>query len=165
MKSTLPAFLSNLTRFIGRFQGSLGLPSLNRKVPSIASLDEVTIIRDAAMSDREIIDFHNDRLRNDAKHAVAYKNVAFEVPLGSPQIEYFARCAQWVPRGHVLRCQIQENKRGQLVVKIDEQELQLKQFGKLLSAFVRWGLRIEFVAEEEVHRRPHLEVREPKSAE
>jgi hypothetical protein len=141
MKSTFPAFLSNLTRFIGRFQGKLGLPSINRKVPSISSLGQETIIRDgdgarieyreegiaatdlpigpevAAMSDREIIDFHNNRLRNDAKHAVAYQHVAFEVPLGSPQIEYFARCAQWVPRGHVLRCQIQENKCGQLVVK------------------------------------------------
>ncbi len=63
----------------------------------------------------------------------------------------------------MLRCQIQ-NKRGQLVVKIDEQELQIKTVWKLLSAFVRWGMRIEFVAEEEVTDAPPP-VREPKSAE
>ena len=70
---------------------------------------------------------------------------------------------QWVPRGGVLRCLIRYDEHGQLVVQIDEQKLRLKQFGKLLTAYEGWGMRIEFVPADEVHRRPVYEVREPKA--
>src|SRR5258708_7101542 len=104
----------------------------------------------------------DEYLRDDARPAAEYKHVAFEVPLGSAQIKYFARCDQWVPRSGVLRCLILNDAHGQLVVKIDEQELRLKQFGNLLTTYEGWGMRIEFVPEDEVHRRPVHEVREPK---
>ena len=117
------------------------------------------------MSDSEIVELHNEGLRNDARQTAEYKQVAVEVPLGSAQIEYFARCDQWVPRGRVLRCLIQDDEHGRLVVKVDEQDLRLRQFGKLLTAYEGWGMRIEFVPEEEIHRRPLLEVREPKDKE
>jgi len=97
--------------------------------------------------------------------ATEYKHVAFEVPLGSAQIEYFVRGDQWVPRGGVLRCLIRDDEHGQLVIDIDEQELRLKQFGKLLTTYAGWGMRVEFVPEDEVHRRPAHEVREPKPEE
>jgi hypothetical protein len=35
----------------------------------------------------------------------------------------------------------------------------------LLSTYAGWGMRIEFVPEDEVHRHPVLEVREPKAEE
>jgi hypothetical protein len=97
---------------------------------------------------------HNECLRAQAKRAAEYKHVAVEVPLGSAQIEYVDRCDQWVPRGGVLRCLIHDDEEHQLVVEIDEQELRLEQFGKLLTAYAGWGMRIEFVPEDEVHRRP-----------
>ena len=61
-----------------------------------------------------------------------------------------------------MRCLIEDNEHHQLVVKIDERELQLEQFGKLLTTYAGWGMRIEFVPEDAVHRRPVLEVREPE---
>ena len=158
---------------------------MNRKVRYIALLNEATIARNgdcarieykekgiavthlqigpkiAAMSDREVIELHNACLKDDAKLAAKYKHVAFEVPLGAAQIEYFSRCDQWVPRGGVLRCVIEEDEHGKVIVRIDEQELRLKQFGKLLATYTGWGMRIEFMPEDEVHRRPVLEVREP----
>ena len=67
-----------------------------------------------------------------------YKHVAVEVPLGSAQTKYDARCDQWVPNGGVLRCLIHDE-RLQLVVEIDEQELSLEQFGKLLTKYSGWG--------------------------
>jgi hypothetical protein len=79
----------------------------------------------------------DEYLRDDARPAAEYKHVAFEVPLGSAQIKYFARCDQWVPRSGVLRCLILNDAHGQLVVKIDEQELRLKQFGNLLTTYCR----------------------------
>jgi hypothetical protein len=57
----------------------------------------------------------------------------------------------------VLRCEDL-----QLVVDVDDAELHLEQFGKLLTTYAGWGIRIEFVPEDEVHRRPVLEVREPE---
>jgi hypothetical protein len=60
---------------------------------------------------------------------------------------------------------IQDAEDGRLIVKIDEQELRITQFTKLLSTYEGWGMRIEFVPEDEVHRRPRLEVREPKAHE
>jgi hypothetical protein len=113
------------------------------------------------MSDSEIVEMHNESLRDKARQASECKQVAVEVPLGSAQIEYFARCDQWVPRGSVLRCLIRDDPHGQLLIRVDERDLGLKQFGKLLTTYQGWGMRIEFVAQEEVHRRPVVEVREP----
>ena len=88
------------------------------------------------MTNGEILEAYNKCLRNDAKLAAERKHVAFELPLGAAQIEYFARCDQWVPRGGVLRCLIQDDEHGRLIVKIDERALPLKQFfGKLLATY------------------------------
>jgi hypothetical protein len=162
---------------------------MKRKERYIASLDEVTIARDgdyawiaykeqgirstrlqigpeiAGMNDLEILELYNECLRAEAKRAAEYKHVAVEVPLGSAQIKYDARCDQWVPRGGVLRCLIQDDEHRQLVVEIDEHELSLEKFGKLLTTYAGWGMRIEFVPEDEVHRRPAREVREPQPEE
>jgi hypothetical protein len=158
---------------------------MKRKERYIARLDEVKIIREgdyafieykeegvpttglqigpqiAGMSDEEIVELHNETLRAQAKRAAEYKHVAVEVPLGSAQIEHHAQTDQWVPRGGVLRCLIHDHELDQLVVEIDEQKLSLEQFGKLLTTYAGRAMRIEFVPEDEVHRRPAREVREP----
>ena len=184
MNSPLLALISGLRRFASRFQSPPVIRSKKSKIHYIASPNEVTITRDGGrarieykdegvpvrhleigpeitgMSNGEILEAFNESLRNDAKLAAERKHVAFEVPLGAAQIEYFARCDQWVPRGGVLRCLVEDDQHGQVIVKIDEQELRLKQFGKLLATHTGWGMRIEFMPEDEVHRRPVLEVRE-----
>ena len=185
MKSTFQSLVSGLRKMIRFFPGSPGAEGSKRKVRYIASFDEVTVARDAdcarieykepgipvtnlsigpgiaRMSDREIVEFHNDCLRNHAKQSAEIGRVALEVPLGLPQIKYFARSHQWVPRGRVLRCLIQNEENDQLVIKIDEKELGLKQFGKMLATHQGWGMRIEFVPADDVHRRPALKVQEP----
>jgi hypothetical protein len=167
---------------------SFSSADMKRKERYIASLDEVIITRKgdyaliaykeagvgtthlqigpeiAEMSDTEILGLHNERLRAQAKRAAEYKHVAVEVSLGSAQIKYDARCGQWVPRGGVLRCLIHEEGL-QLRVEIDDQELSLEEFGKLLTTYSGWGMRIEFVPHDELHRRPVHQVREPESEE
>jgi hypothetical protein len=159
---------------------------MKRKERYIVRLDEVRITREgdsaiieykepdvttthlkigpeiAGMSDEAILELFNDTLRAQAQLAAEYKHVAVEVPLGSPQIRYAARSEQWVPRGGVLRCLIEDDENRQLVVGIDDQELSLEEFGQLLVTYAGWGMRIEFVPEDEVHRRPTHVVREPK---
>jgi hypothetical protein len=176
---------SGLKRLIWWFNGPMTLRTMNGKGHYIARLPEVIVTRDGdfarieykeghiaasllkigpeirEMSESEIVELHNEALRDKAKRASEYKQVAVEVPLGSAQIEYFARCDQWVPSGTVLRCLIRDGLHGQLLIRVDEQDLQLKHFGKLLSTYEGWGMRIEFVPQEEVHGRPIVEVREP----
>ena len=162
----------------------LGQP-MKPKERYIARLDEVTITREgdsavirykeagmltthlkigpeiAEMSDEAILELFNDTLRAQAQLAAEYKHVAVEVPLGSPQVKYFARGHQWCPRGAVLRCLVEDDENGQLVVGIDDQELSLEEFGRMLTTYAGWGMRIEFVPDDQLHRRPALEVREP----
>jgi len=113
------------------------------------------------MSDEDILNAFNDTLRAQAQIAAEYKHVAVETPLGSKQIEYHLAIDQWTPRGSVLRCVINDEENGQAVVEIDGKELQIQEFGRLLTTYAGWGMRIEFVPEDEIHRRPALEVREP----
>ena len=115
----------------------------------------------SGMSDGEIIELFNETLRAQAQLAAEYKHLAVEVPLGSAQVKYFARSHQWSPRGGVLRCLVEDDENGQLVVGIDEEQLSLEEFGRMLTTYAGWGMRIEFVPEEQLHRRPALEVREP----
>jgi hypothetical protein len=49
------------------------------------------------MSDSQIVELHNEVLRHDTREATESKYKALEVPLGSAQIEYFARCDQTYP--------------------------------------------------------------------
>jgi len=115
----------------------------------------------AALSDTQIVELYNETLRAQAALAANYKHIAVEVPLGSPQIQYVKASHQWVPRGSVLRCEIRDDADGQLVVGIDERELSLEDFGRLLVGHAGWGMRIEIVPEDRLHHRPALEVREP----
>jgi hypothetical protein len=184
MDSPLLTLISGLRRFTSRFQSLPVTRSMHSRTHYTATQNDVTITREGdcarieykeedipathleigpeitGMSNEEILEAYNECLRNDAKLAAGRKHVAFELPLGAEQIEYFARCDQWVPRGGVLRCLIEHDEHGQVIVKIDGQNLRLKQFGKLLATYAGWGMRIEFMPGNEVPRRPVLEVRE-----
>lgn len=159
---------------------------MNRKKRYIVRLDEVNITREGdfaiieykesgvpstqlklgadinLMSDEMIVGAFNNMLRAQSQLAANYKHVALEIPLGSPQIRYFAEGDQWVPRGGVLRCLINDDEDGQLMVGIDDKELTLEEFGRMMISYAGWGMRIEFVPEDELHRRPAHKVGEPE---
>jgi len=71
--------------------------------------------------------------------------------------------AQWVPRGDVLRCIIDDGGLdGEVVIHIDDQELSLREFGRLLRVHAGWGMRIAFVPEEFVTDNPTVKIRKPQ---
>lgn len=155
------------------------------KKPRVATLDEVQISRegDAAviafvdstiatthltlgpevgnMTDPEILKRFNEVMVAQQQLAASYNHIAIEVPPGSPQIRYYERGDQWVARGGVLRCIIEDDEH-EPVIHIDEHELSLDQFGTLLRSYAGWGMRIVFVPEDETAKPPQIEVREPE---
>ena len=84
-------------------------------------------------------------------------------PPGEKQIGYHENSDQWVPRGDVLRCIIDDGgPNGEVTIRIDDQELSLREFGRLLSVHAGWGMRIAFVPEEFVTENPTVKIRKPE---
>ncbi|MDP2275873.1 MAG: hypothetical protein Q8K32_34335 [Archangium sp.] len=165
------------------------MPRLKR--PHVASMEEVRITREgdaavieyadesvattnfglgtaklATMTDEDVLDAWNDCLRNMEAHRRSIEYVATEIPIGKPQVKFFARGDQWVPRGGVLRCQILsdggiEPSLDEPFVAIDDRDFTLAEFMKMIGTHGGWGMRIEFVPDDELHVRPKLKVREP----
>jgi hypothetical protein len=60
----------------------------------------------------------------------------------------------------VLRCIIDDGgPDGEVTIHIDDQELSLKEFGRLLTVHAGWGMRIVFVPEEFVAENPKVKIR------
>lgn len=162
-------------------------PSDRPKPFYIASLDEVTITRDGEtaiidyiednvmgrclllgpqiedMTDQDILDEHNAHILAAGRMAHEYRNMPLiEIPLNRPQVEYLDKGYQWVPRGDVLRCVVtMDTDTGKAAIVIDGQEFSLDEFGDMLRSREGWGMRIAFVEEDDLHRQPKIEVREP----
>jgi len=159
---------------------------MRKKKPYHATLEEVIITRDSdtaiityrdpdvagtyfrigteikTMTDREIIDLFNQTIDARELSAATYHHIAIEVPVGQPQIKYFAEGNQWTPRGDVLRCIIDgDGLDNEEFVYIDDRSLTLREFGKLLSTYSGWGMRITFVPDDRLENEPEIEIREP----
>ena len=156
------------------------------KKPMRASIEQVRITRDGTtaviefadsnimgvnltigdeihgMTDRDILDVHNDIVAAQEQSLLDWDNTVIEIPPGKPQIKFSRGSDQWVPQGDVLRCIIEDNERGEAVIVIDDKELSLAEFGRLLTVHAGWGMRIAFVPEDLVHEQPKVKVRMPR---
>jgi hypothetical protein len=111
-------------------------------------------------SDAEIRARFNDSLHTARAQTEGRQHVVVEIPRGHAQLEYFAPAGQWVPRGAVLRCLIDESPDGEAVIYIDDHALSLEQFGGLLRTYTGWGMRIVFVEDDNTEP-PLVEIRDP----
>lgn len=163
----------------------------HKKRPHVASADQVRITREgdyafieyadetvattrlqlgakrlASMSDEEILESWNAGIEATEEQRRELSYTATEIPLGKPQVEYREGADQWVPRGHVLRCEIMtdaaiEPSLDEPFVSIDGRDFTVAEFVNLVGTFGGWGMRIEFVPDDELHVRPKVKVREP----
>jgi hypothetical protein len=118
------------------------------------------------MSDQVILNMFNDMISARDQLATEYENIVIEIPPGRSQIKYSERSDQWVPRGDLLRCFIEDGgPDGEVTVHIDDQELSLREFGRLLLTHAGWGMRIAFVPDDLIEVEPEVEVREPREGE
>lgn len=46
-------------------------------------------------------------------------------------------------------------------IDVDDRTLSWHEFGKLLTSFAGWGMRLIVVPDDELHKTPRIEVREP----
>lgn len=160
---------------------------MRKKKPRLAQPDEVTISRDGdtaiiefhdpaiatthfeigpglnEMSDAQVLEQFNQFIVDRDIRAAQYKYVAVEIPEGKPQIEYHEDSDQWTTRGHVLRCFIEDGGPDfEATLHVDEHEISLQEFGRLLTAYAGWGMRIVFVPDENLSKDPVVEVRDSK---
>jgi hypothetical protein len=116
------------------------------------------------MTDRDIVDIFNGIM--DAQEALPlprWNKTVIEVQPGKQQIEYHKDSDQWIPRGDVLRCIIDDGgPEGEVTIHIDKVELSLRDFGRLLSVHAGWGMRIAFVPEDYVTENPKVESETPR---
>jgi len=118
------------------------------------------------ISDQAILDMFNDMITARDQLAAEYENIVIEIPPGQSQIEYLELCDQWVLRGDLLRCFVEDGgPDGEVTVHIDDQELSLREFGRLLGTYAGWGMRIAFVPDDLIDEEPEVEVREPREGE
>jgi len=160
---------------------------MRKKKPVRALIDQVRITRDGndaiieyadpeisvtrltigpqikTMTDRDIVDVFNGIMDAQEKLLPGWNKTVVEVQPGKQQIEYHEDSDQWVPRGDVLRCIIDDGGLdGEVTIYIDKEELSLKEFGRLLRVHAGWGMRIAFVPEDHVTDNPKVEIGDPK---
>src|SRR5690606_9725690 len=104
---------------------------------------------------------HNGILETINELRATTEHVAREIPVGRPQLEYSARCDQWVPRGDVVRCVVTCDDNGWALVDIDGRGFTMEEYGKMFLTYEGWGMRLTFVAEEHVDDSPAIAICEP----
>ena len=112
----------------------------------------------AAMTDAEVLELFNDMLEAQAEIAAGVDPTLTEIPPGLPKIEFSERSGQWVPRGQVLRCHINDDPEEGTIIRIEDMELDMAAFGPMLQVFCGFGMRIAFVDEEEATEEPEIVV-------
>jgi hypothetical protein len=116
------------------------------------------------MTDAEILEAHNQVIESVEQARAEHEYAAVEIPPGAPQITYAPESEQWIPRGDVLRCLI-DDVDGEARVVIDGRELTQAEFGRLLTTHSGWGMRVIFVPDDELAVQPVIELRDPEQSE
>jgi hypothetical protein len=117
------------------------------------------------MSDIEILEKHNQVVEAQNELLHQYDNTVIEIPVGKPQIQHYEGSDQWMARGDVLRCIIEDDEDRRPVIWIDDREFSWQEFGRMIVSYAGWGMRIAFVPEECIADIPDHDVREPRKDE
>jgi hypothetical protein len=179
-------FLATARLFGGYDLNLRGVRTMRPKKPTHVLIDQVRITREgndaiidhadanlsgarvagiASMSDADIVDMYNRILDSQWELLDSWDKTVVEEPSGEQQIDCHENSDQWVPRGDVLRCIIDDaGPDGEVTIHIDDQELSLREFGRLLSVHAGWGMRIAFVPEEFIAENPTVKIRERKKS-
>jgi hypothetical protein len=116
------------------------------------------------LSDEDILLFFNQTIAAGIRNRDELPEYfAIEIPPGGSQLDYKPETVnQWVPRGGVLRCYIEDGggEQGDLpIVYVDDHELSWEDFGRAVLTYAGWGMRLTFVPVDELEVNPKIVVR------
>lgn len=114
----------------------------------------------ANMTNQELLDIHNHIARKMIESSENYEHIAFETPEGKPQINYEEDCCQWAVNGEVIRCCVGWDAGEGPAIEIDDKTLTWQEFGKMLSSWEGWGMRITFVPDDQLTKIPTVVIGE-----
>ena len=83
----------------------------------------------ATLTDAQVLKRFNLMIEAQAELAAGVDRTLTEIPPGRPQIEYYDRGDQWVPRAEVLRCHIVGDAQRGTLICIDDVELDMVGLG------------------------------------
>jgi len=130
--------------------------------PSIAAMSDAEVLRQVQQG---LAAADEARSVSDDAEPETNEVVALEIPPGSPQLEYLEDSETWVPRGDVVRCVLEGKESGEVIIRVDDRQLSLDAFGRMLSAMEGWGMRLTFMPAERIEDLPVIEVSEPPEPE
>jgi hypothetical protein len=111
----------------------------------------------SSMTDAEILRIHNDIVFSE--QASIRQSRPTEIEDGGVQIRFDKASGSWVPESDVLRCELTSGEEPHdLVVRIDDQDLSWAQFGRMVSSYRGWGMRVTFLPEEQLFKPPATEI-------
>lgn len=121
----------------------------------------------ARMTDAELLSRHNDIAESMELSRQQYEHIAVEIPVGKPQIEFNKQCQQWSMRGDVLRAYISDCTNPDTnwlepIIEVDGKELSWQEFGKMITTFSGWGMRLTIVPDNELHVLPDIQIMESR---
>lgn len=119
----------------------------------------------ATMTDNDILALWNEHIDARDELRAEYDSTCTEIPVGKAQIKYEELSDQWVPRGHIVRCEVLgasgNEDLDETFVSIDGRDLTIREFVRMVGTFGGWGMRIAFVPDDELDEEPVIEVKEP----
>ncbi len=121
-----------------------------------------------SMTDAQVLERFNETITAMDQARRDYKHVAVEVPIGQPQIEWSELASQWCARGDVLRCMIHDGggeDGREPVIEIDDKKLSWPEFGRVLTTFAGWWMRLVVVPDDQTHEKPTIRVRDPSTVQ
>lgn len=112
------------------------------------------------MSDEDIVEAFNEVVRSMNESIKNYRSI--EIKEGYPQIKYERRHKSWSPVGDVLRLELHCMPEGGLIFQVDDKELSVTEFIRMLESYSGWGLRLHFMHPTELTNPPTPELLKAK---
>lgn len=109
------------------------------------------------MSDADILRLYNEIVLEQQR--LIAESRPTEMQEGMPQIGIHPYYKDLTTHSQTLRCELSSGKtHDELVVEIDDRKLPWKEFGKLISPYIGWAMRVQFLPSEQLVNPPESEI-------
>jgi len=108
------------------------------------------------MSDADILRLYNEIVLQQQR--LIKESQPTEMQGGLPQIGIDSYYKDLTTHSQTLRCELTSDSIDDLVVEIDDRKLSWEEFGKLISPYRGWAMRIQFLPSEQLLNPPESKI-------